>query len=1285
MSSNIAKRLLSFITSIVFIFVSVSLSVGLMTEEVYAASAFSQIEAESKNSCTSGISTFTVGSGTAVGSIKNGYYMAYNNIEFGTGASSFKAKVATNSDTTIQIMLGSTSGPTLGNLKVSSTGSFDNYQEISCTINGATGTNNVYLVFGGPVNIDWFIFTPASTATATSSSVVKFEAENRNEATSSIKSYSGATGTVMGNISSSCYMAYYGIELGSGITSFKTYAATNKDTTIEIRTENLNGPVLGYLNVASTGSFDTYKEMSCSVTGASGRKNVYLVFSGPVNLDWCSFTLVSTAATTYAPTPTWTPASRSAFSQLQAESYNASNSSAIQSFGISDGTAIGYIIENDYLLFNNIDFGSGASSFKARVATQTETSIEIRSGSASGTLLSTLTVTSTGSWDTYQEMSCSVNISEKKDLYLVFKGPLNFDWFMFTPTTSTAPRIDAFSQIEAENCSSVSSSNIKKADLPNGNQMLCYIQTDNYIVFNNVDFGGGAASFKAKGSNASGSTTDIQLRLGSSTGTQLGTLSVPSTSSWDEFQELSCNISNISGSKKDLYLVFTGPFNFDWLKFSSSGIITPTVTPTPATTVTPSTSSTTTATSTTTPTTPTPTPTVALAPSFVPTAATLDATNFSLARKTSVRVEIGSTETISEVQSGKFNINGLGTIKADKEMVLLVDNSKSSNYININNVNPLDFAIFSGGDLSAGGTSLKVIGDVGVNNILTTNVSTLEQIGSCYAKGYRVGYGCKITGNAEILASPLPMPSFREKLIDEAKASSLVFDPDNYTTIEPQDFPGQPDFNIRYESNNNLFIVTCDTGSEAVAFNLTSSMYFMGNVQISVKHIENTGSCFLVADGYVKLEGHNVYTGGSTLTPPTPDLLNLNVYSIHGKIWIATENAKISGLLYAEGDATNDLYTKDIGVVSIQGMSNDIYGSVVAGGLVETNGRLSTYTYSSELSSIIEKKYINQTTQVTTKELAKRIVDKLAGSDIKVGALQYSDSANVNTFELYDLSKPDGVTELKKVIDKFPTTTSGDSNLGDALRRGRHLFYDTKKSSPFADKYFVVLAASLPNKWTGDDVTPTIEKDKDGDAVNIFGNGTIGKALTYAINSANKAKSDDIKTAFVDSSLTDISTNIEQLATQSGAAIVEAGRHYFNNDSLTTLSALKRFLYYGIPKMAVLKNASYEETFPAGIEVKEDADSKVEPVEVDGVIRHKITRSLDLNLTYDGTNYEITPYTVYIKVSPKKLGDITFLGTDSKITYTVEYLDVNGKVNTITFEKNFNDITMNVFMGIDIG
>ena len=55
-----------------------------------------------------------------------------------------------------------------------------------------------------------------------------------------------------------------------------------------------------------------------------------------------------------------------------------------------------------------------------------------------------------------------------------------------------------------------------------------------------------------------------------------------------------------------------------------------------------------------------------------------------------------------------------------------------------------------------------------------------------------------------------------------------------------------------------------------------------------------------------------------------------------------------------------------------------------------------------------------------------------------------------------------------------------------------------------------------------------------------------------------------------------------------------------------------------------------------------------------------------------------------VKVRPLVLGDITFLGEDSKIVYYIDYIDANGNEQTAFCESNFNSFIMNVFMTIDI-
>ena len=141
---------------------------------------------------------------------------------------------------------------------------------------------------------------------------------------------------------------------------------------------------------------------------------------------------------------------------------------------------------------------------------------------------------------------------------------------------NTSP-IDAFSKIEAENYSSNSSSTMEKIGTDNGGSGLGYIENGDYIVFKNVNFGSGANSFTARVAYGGNSSTTIQLRLGSSTGTIIGSLNVTSTGGWDSYRELSTSVSGASGTK-DLYLCFNGAVNIDYFTFSTQSV--PTSSPT---------------------------------------------------------------------------------------------------------------------------------------------------------------------------------------------------------------------------------------------------------------------------------------------------------------------------------------------------------------------------------------------------------------------------------------------------------------------------------------------------------------------------------------------------------------------------------------------------------------------------------------------------------------------------------------------------------------------------------
>lgn len=91
------------------------------------------------------------------------------------------------------------------------------------------------------------------------------------------------------------------------------------------------------------------------------------------------------------------------------------------------------INNGDYIKVKGVAFGDGATSFTARVASETSGgSIELRLDSETGTLIGTCDVTGTGGSQTWTDVNCSISdATDTHDLFFVFTGEGTEDLFNF--------------------------------------------------------------------------------------------------------------------------------------------------------------------------------------------------------------------------------------------------------------------------------------------------------------------------------------------------------------------------------------------------------------------------------------------------------------------------------------------------------------------------------------------------------------------------------------------------------------------------------------------------------------------------------------------------------------------------------------------------------------------------------------------------------------------------------------------------------------------------------------
>lgn len=112
--------------------------------------------------------------------------------------------------------------------------------------------------------------------------------------------------------------------------------------------------------------------------------------------------------------------------------------SGVETEACGEGTQnVGFIDNGDYIMLKGVDFGKGAKSFEARVASYTNGgNIEIHLDSLSGKLVGTCKVEGTGDWQKYVTQTCSISgASGTHDLYFKFTGGsgslFNFNWWRF--------------------------------------------------------------------------------------------------------------------------------------------------------------------------------------------------------------------------------------------------------------------------------------------------------------------------------------------------------------------------------------------------------------------------------------------------------------------------------------------------------------------------------------------------------------------------------------------------------------------------------------------------------------------------------------------------------------------------------------------------------------------------------------------------------------------------------------------------------------------------------------
>lgn len=237
---------------------------------------------------------------------------------------------------------------------------------------------------------------------------------------------------------------------------------------------------------------------------------------------------------------------------IQGASYNTMSGTITTGGTTSEGcNQLQNISNGSYIVFNHFDLRN-MTTFVARAASATAGgNIQIRTGSSTGPLLGTCTVTNTGGWANWDYFTCNLLPSATgfADLYLVFTGGggglMNLEWFSISEDVNVR---------EASSYDSVSGG-ITTGTNHEGGTTIQNITNGSYTSYNGVKMDG-LTHFYARTASATAGG-NIEIRLDSPTGSLVGTCPIATTGGWSNWSTRSCTITPTSGVHT-LYLIYTG-------------------------------------------------------------------------------------------------------------------------------------------------------------------------------------------------------------------------------------------------------------------------------------------------------------------------------------------------------------------------------------------------------------------------------------------------------------------------------------------------------------------------------------------------------------------------------------------------------------------------------------------------------------------------------------------------------------------------------------------------------
>ncbi len=332
--------------------------------------------------------------------IGNGDSIRFDNVNLGAGLDSIVVRYTKTSSATagFEVRVDDPNGPVIASVaSLPTTPSQSTFRNRLTNVSSVSGSHTVYVRFTGPIDrVDLLRLGRAQR--------ILFQAERANQQNGTV-----IEGRVVVSESAGNNFRFNNVRLGDGFGQLRVrYGKESGSAGLDIIVGDLSSAPVASISLPATGSFTTFRnaQTNIPISALTGRDDVYFVTTGDGNfdVDFVEF--------------------RNQPLQTERTAGQSSSSTGVTFFGVNDRFAA---VTGDpaFLRYDNVSVSYNPRIF-VRYARQSNlaTSIEIRNGSATGTLYGTIDLPNTGSFDTYAEASTLLTRPAQgiRDLVFVVRG-----------------------------------------------------------------------------------------------------------------------------------------------------------------------------------------------------------------------------------------------------------------------------------------------------------------------------------------------------------------------------------------------------------------------------------------------------------------------------------------------------------------------------------------------------------------------------------------------------------------------------------------------------------------------------------------------------------------------------------------------------------------------------------------------------------------------------------------------------------------------------------------------